>query len=221
MTNRILRFSNRVLRRFYEVSQAIASIAGLGQHEQEILLNVLANSKTNTSPELKLKIYWALKMLSKRRRKPFGMIIVFGWQRKWNKDFSSLPDETQNIFVNRRFSINQSSAEKVVDVFFEVSDFDGALLINPQGRVVASGIYLESMRPKKVAEILCPARSQDLSSSFGFVRKVHTRHLAGIAASYWIKGSTVFVVSEEDGSIRIFEGGKIIWSTIRKEIGRI
>jgi len=210
--------SGKVVRRFLRIAALISRFPFLTKNEQEVLVNVLAHSQDGAPPGLKLKIYQVLKLLRRRRRKPFGMLIVLGWKREWDRKFASLPDATQNAFRDRRLDLVGAAEEKILEEFSGIADFDGAILVNQRGQVLASGIYLENVRPKRVAEVMHPEKSQDLSSAFGFVRKVHARHLAGIAASYWLKGSTVFVVSEEDGTIRIFEGGKVIWSSIRREI---
>ena len=98
------------------------------------------------------------------------------------------------------------------------TDFDGAILINNKGLVLASGVFLENIKAKEVALNLNPQKAEDLSAAFGFKKKVHTRHLTAIASSYVLKNTTVFVISEEDRSIRIFEKGRIIYSTIKGEV---
>jgi DNA integrity scanning protein DisA with diadenylate cyclase activity len=208
----------KIWRRVLRIANAISQIPFFTPHEEEALLNVLAHSHDGATPELKLKLYELLYRLRQRRRKPFGMIVVLGWQREWNRRYASLPDKTQNLFRSRPFDLRDPPLERLLEKFSQLADFDGAVLVNRDGEIVASGMYLESMTPKKVAEILNPDHSEDLSAAFGFMKKVHTRHLAAISASFWLSGATVFVVSEEDGSIRIFENGKIIWSTIKKEI---
>jgi len=216
----IFRGSEKVLRRFIRIMMLLPKFTLLTPAEQEVLVNVLAHSQDGAPPELKLKIYQTLKRLKNRRRKPFGMLIVAGWRREWWEKYASMPDRSQNRFASRAFDFASASDDRALEVLAETADFDGAILMNARGEIIASGIYLESMPPKKVAEILNPGRADDLSEALGFAKKVHTRHLAGIAASWWLKGTTIFVVSEEDGSIRIFERGRIIFSTIRKEIHR-
>jgi DNA integrity scanning protein DisA with diadenylate cyclase activity len=198
----------------------IARFPQLGKTEEEMLLNVFSHARDGSPPELKLKIYHALKRLKHRRRKPFGMLIVLGWKREWMKRYASIPDKTQNIFAEHPFDFVAASEDRAVEILAKTADFDGAILMSEKGEIIASGIYLEAMRPKRVAEILAPQHAADMSSALGFAKKVHARHMAAIAASYWLKGTTVFVVSEEDGSIRIFENGRIIFSTISKEMMR-
>jgi DNA integrity scanning protein DisA with diadenylate cyclase activity len=211
---------SKILKRFIRTVAAFPKFEFLTAREQDILANVLSHSKDGASPELKLKIYHALKRLKKRRRKPFGMLIVLGWKREWMEKYASMPDKTQNVFAGRPFDFGGAPENRAVAKLAELADFDGAILMNERGEIVASGIYLESMQTKRLAEILAPDHAADMSAAFGFAKKVHTRHMAGIAASYWLKDTTVFVVSEEDGSIRIFERGRIIFSTVEKEMHR-
>lgn len=210
--------SERVLRQFVRILMLLPKFPFLTSAEQEVLANVLAHSVEGAAPELKLKIYQTLKRLKKRRRRPFGMLIVLGWKREWMKEYASFPDRTQNKFAQKQFDFAHASDDRALETLAGIADFDGAVLANEKGEMIASGVYLERIETKKVAEILNPAKAEDLSEAFGFTKKVHTRHLAGIAASWRLKGATVFVVSEEDGSIRIFERGRIIFSTIKKEI---
>ena len=211
---------SKTLKRFIRTVAALPKFEFLTAREQDILANVLSHSKEGALPELKLKIYHVLKRLKKRRRKPFGMLIVLGWKREWMRRHASLPDKTQNVFAGRPFDFANASEDRAVDVLAQIAEFDGAILMSEKGEIMASGIYLEAMQTKRVAEILAPDHAADMSAAFGFIKKVHTRHMAGIAASYWLRGTTVFVVSEEDGSIRIFENGKIIFSTVSKEMHR-
>lgn len=208
----------RILAVFRRLAVLLPAFPSLTPGEQNVLLNVLAHSKEGAPPELKLKIYHTLKRLKKRRRKPFGMLIILGWKREWTKKHASMPDKTQNLFAARPFDFAGASEDRTIETLGQLADFDGAILMSEKGEIVASGIYLEAMQTKRVAELLAPDHAADMSAAFGFAKKVHTRHMAGIAASYWLKDTTVFVVSEEDGSIRIFENGRIIYSTITREI---
>jgi len=218
MPSRLLNFSNASLERVLKIAHTISNFSFLPKTDRDTLLNVLAHSPDGASPELKLKVYEALLRLRRRRRNPFGMLVVLGWKQEWDERYASLPDTTQNIFEGDRLDIAFTSIDRVLERFAETADFDGAILINARGEAVASGMYLENMRPKRVAKLMRRPRAQDLSSGFGFAKKVHTRHLAGIAASYWLKDTTVFVISEEDGSLRVCEEGRIIWSTIKREM---
>jgi DisA bacterial checkpoint controller nucleotide-binding len=65
---------------------------------------------------------------------------------------------------------------------------DGAVIINHKGVMENYGVMIQSERTMK---------------GFG------TRHSAGLNASL-VKGTTAFVISEEDKKIRVFKDGKII-----------
>lgn len=218
ISRRLFRESERVFRQFWRIAALLPKFTFLTPSEQEILVNILAHSEGGAAPELKLKLYQTLKRLKNRRRKPFGMLIILGWKGEWRLKYALIPDSSQNLFDGRSFDFAAASQDRALERLSELADFDGAIFMNEKGEIVASGMYLDNMNPKRVAELLRPGRAEDLSEAFGFTKKVHTRHLAGIAASYWLKGTTVFVVSEEDGSIRIFERGRIIFSTIRSEM---
>jgi len=191
------------------------------EKEREVLPFILSEYQNDIDPELKLKVYELLLELRHRLKKKFGLIIVLGWRKEWNEKYAAIADSSQNIFKDKHFDLKNCSLKQCYEVFKNIVDFDGAILVNKDGLVLASGVYLDNVHPKQVAKILNPAKAEDLSSAFGFMKKVHTRHLAAIAASYILKNTTVYVVSEEDRSLRIFERGRIIWSTNKSEIKKI
>lgn len=192
----------------------------LSAREKRVLPLVLGNLHKGVSPELKLRMYEIL-LLLRSRREPFGMLIVLGWRREWNGLHASVPDAEQDLFERYHFSFCSHSTEVCVERIGRTVRFDGAILVSREGTVTASGVYLEDVSAKRIAKKLHGNRAEDLSEAFGFETKVHTRHLAAIAASFILKGTTIFTVSEEDGSVRMFERGRIMWSTVAKEAARI
>lgn len=186
--------------------------------KSSIILALSKNIDGFAAPELKLKTYEIILQLRHDIRKKFGLLVVLGWRSEWNQFYTSLPDATQDLFHKHHIDISKKTLGRAAHAIRKTVDFDGALLISRQGIVLDSGVYLENMKPKDTARMVGRARAEDLSSAFGFTKKVHTRHLSGIAASYILKGTTVIVLSEEDNTARIFEGGKIIWSTVKEEI---
>jgi DNA integrity scanning protein DisA with diadenylate cyclase activity len=190
----------------------------LSDRGEERIVKLFQASENEKAGFLKLKLYSLLKALQKRRRSEFGMLAVFGWRKDWFVDYASFPDATQNLFSVKPVSLAELSFDRALDLFIQLSYFDGAILVDKNGRILASGVYLENMRPKTVAEKLCKKKTSDLSEAFGFVQKVHTRHLSGIACSYKLKGTAVFVISEESNALRVFEKGKITASPFKKEI---
>lgn len=209
---------DKIIKRLFQLTKFFQKNPLFTPAEKNRLTQGLLTSKNNIPPELKLRIFSLLKQLKNRRRRPFGMIIILGWCPKWNKLYTSIPDIKQNIFKKGNFNLARASIKNTLGKLILIADFDGAVLVSPTGLIVASGVYLEKMNPKLVAKRVSATRKEDLSAAFGFLKKVHGRHLAAISASYRLGGTTVFVVSEETGSIRIFEEGKIVYSTLTKEI---
>jgi hypothetical protein len=144
------------------------------------------------------------------RRKNFGLFVILGWMRKWHR-YLDRPDSEQDIFARHRLNImdTKPGERRRYDVSATVN-FDGAILIDRRGSVVHSGVLIEGLRPRLVAEQVNPGRFSDLSEQFGFETKVHARHLTAIASSYVFKGTTVFTVSEETGAFHVFESGVIM-----------
>ncbi len=209
---------DKIIKRLLQITKFFQRNPSFTSSEKNSLTQGLLTSENNIPLELKLKIFSLLRQLKKRRRRPFGMIIILGWNPKWYKLYTSIPDIKQNIFKQGRFNLARASIKTTLAKLASIADFDGAVLVSPTGLIVASGVYLEKMNPKLAAKRVSTIRGEDLSAAFGFLKKVHGRHLTAISASYRLKNTAVFTVSEETGSIRIFEDGKIIYSTLTKEI---
>lgn len=160
----------------------------------------------------KLKLAELILHLMKRKRS-FGLFVILGWQNKWRK-FTDMPDVDQDIFARRHINIMRIKAgrRRRRDVSATVN-FDGAILISSNGELLRSGVMIEGLRPRAVAEKINPGKFRDLSEQFGFKEKVHLRHLTAITASYVFRGTTIYTVSEETGNFHIFENGRIIYST--------
>ncbi len=184
--------------------------------ENFILEYIASHSKNDIDPRLKIKLLEVLKALVKRSKKPFGMLVILGWRREWNAQYSALLDETQNLFEEKRYDLKDMNIDELVKVFSMLKNFDGAVLINKEGIIIASGIYLINLNPKKALEKL-KLRGEDLSQAFGFKEKVHTRHITAITASLILDSTTVYTVSEESQVIRMYENGHIIYSTLKEE----
>jgi hypothetical protein len=150
------------------------------------------------------------------------LLVILGWHGRLQK-FAVTPDASQDLFaghnINRRsgeerprFRADSHGAEKYRSMA-QTLLFDGAILIDRHGNVLHSGVMIEGLRPRQVAAKLNPGNFSDLSAQFGFKEKVHTRHLTAITASHEFKDTTVFTVSEESGTIHIFENGKIVYAS--------
>ena len=146
-------------------------------------------------------------------QKNFGLFIVLGWQDQW-QEYTDISDSSQDIFVAHHININE--IENHADWYKEVEStvgFDGAILINAGGEIVHSGVILEGLRPRAVAEQVNPGQFKDLSEQFGFKEKVHSRHLFAIASSFVFENTTVYTVSEESRTFHIYEAGKIVYAS--------
>ena len=170
----------------------------------------LKNSKTQASLGTKLMLSEFV-LTTMNRRRAFGLFIILGWQDKWRK-FIDTPDSNQDIYkkhhVNLKDLIKQGKHYRLESTL----DFDGAILVDKNGNILDSGIIIEGLRPKVIANKIHPGKFKDLSEQFGFKGKVHSRHLSAITASYIFKGTTVLTVSEENDSFHVFERGKIVYS---------
>jgi DNA integrity scanning protein DisA with diadenylate cyclase activity len=175
------------------------------------LAECLLASRTDIPLPLKMKTAEViLRLMAQKSHKHFGLFVILGWQRKW-QDHLDISDSQQDIFAEHHLDIMRAGEKgRRLDVGATV-DFDGAILIDKRGTIIHSGVFIEGLRPRVVAERVNPGRFKDLSEQFGFDTKVHARHLAAISASYVFKGTTVFTVSEETDTFHAFEGGKIMY----------
>lgn len=175
---------------------------------EELAQNFTAS--TPVSVPLKLKTAEViLRVMERKRRRHFGLFVILGWQRKW-QDYLDISDSQQDIFAGHHLDIVDVGVGKEGDVG-DTIDFDGAILIDRKGRILHSGVFIEGLRPRTVAEKINPGKFKDLSEQFGFDTKVHARHLAAITASYVFRGTTIFTVSEETDAFHVFEGGRIVY----------
>jgi len=147
------------------------------------------------------------------RKSGFGLFIILGWQNKWRK-YTDLPDSGQDIYVKHHQNILKHHYSHKYDIETTMN-FDGAILIDKKGNIVHSGIIIEGLRPRVIANKINPGHFKDLSEQFGFSEKVHSRHLSAITVSYIFKGTTVLTVSEENNTLHIYEAGKIIYSLLK------
>ncbi|UZE93080.1 MAG: hypothetical protein IB617_02885 [Candidatus Nealsonbacteria bacterium] len=205
------RFKNRI----QELEMEIGTNKTLKQVRGE--KDILALSETDWYFLCKLRVAELMFYLRNKILFHFGMLVIFGWQEEWTKEWVNLPDSSQNIFKERGFNIFYNSILDIASKFLQVIQFDGAILIDNKGMVTNSGMFIEGLRPTDVAEKLKLPEGEDFSSRFGFKIKVHTRHLSAISASYQFKDTTVYTISKKTGDLRIFEKGKIIYSTIKEE----
>ena len=170
----------------------------------------LRKSKTQVSLNTKIMLIEVILNIMNRRR-AFGLFVILGWNNKWNS-FTDTPDSGQDIYKKHHVNLKDLVKEGKHYRVESTLDFDGAILIDKDGKILDSGIIIEGLRPKVVANKINPGKFKDLSEQFGFKGKVHSRHLSAIAASYIFKGTTAVTVSEENDSFHVFENGRIVYS---------
>ncbi len=179
---------------------------------------IFQHKKFTRTKSLILELSEMILRVQRSHKKKFGLFIIFGWKNKWNKIYADIPDISQDIFLKRHiniFKFYKNSLKKVTSTI----NFDGAILIDSQGTILHSGIIIEGLHPRNLANQISSSNSaSDLSTRLGFKKKVHARHLSAIAASYQFRGTVVFTVSEETRDFHIFHGGKILFSTVRGEM---
>lgn len=176
------------------------------------IASAILDSRVDIPFVVKMRVAEIILNLMYRRTKHFGLFVIVGWQRQWNKNLD-ISDSEQDIFSKHRTNLMKIKKKEIKRYAISTTvNFDGAILINKDGAVLHSGVLIEGLRPKVVAQKINPGIFSDLSEQFGFKTKVHTRHLSAITASYIFKNTTVFTVSEENDSFHIFEKGKILCS---------
>jgi DNA integrity scanning protein DisA with diadenylate cyclase activity len=164
--------------------------------------------------DIKLRVAELMLLARKRRQKKrFGLFIVLGWRREWDAS-TDVSDSEQDLFATAKLNVLRlpDAPRDGSPSIASTLDFDGAILIDAAGDILRSGVMIEGLRPRQVAEKMNPGTYPDLSSQFGFKGKVHTRHLSAIAASYVFRPTTVFTMSEETGDLHVFEGGRIAYT---------
>ncbi len=98
-----------------------------------------------------------------------------------------------------------------------VVDLDGVVLVLGDGQIHGTGYYfLADVRAALHAVNPNPPRV--LYQGFGFNKAHGARHISGIATSYHVKDSLVFVLSQDEDKIRVFYEGKILYSPEKNEI---
>jgi DNA integrity scanning protein DisA with diadenylate cyclase activity len=177
---------------------------------QTMIIQALEHSENDISSALKQRTVELIFRIRERSAEPFGLFIILGWRERWQK-FAVTPDSSQDIFKGHNIHQSAGRQRRIATT----RNFDGAILIDGEGNILHSGVMIEGLRPRETAAKINPGEFSDLSVQFGFKEKVHTRHLTAITASYAFKGTTIFTVSEESGSIHIFENGKILYASPR------
>ncbi|MDD5254099.1 MAG: hypothetical protein PHG05_03270 [Candidatus Nanoarchaeia archaeon] len=100
----------------------------------------------------------------------------------------------------------------------KIAKEDLAIILNNQGKIIATNVKLVGVNPQDIYPNC--AEEKKLIKKFGFKTHPNARHYSSIGASYHIPDSFPLVLGE-GGNIRGFYAGRIVYSTIDKEIKKV
>ncbi len=139
-----------------------------------------------------------------------GMLIVVGYAQKWGQYVNPMDDDLlASVEPQPKISDQQGK-----ELLYASRTLDGAVLVDNKGYVLNTGMALE----------VVPKKAEKKVGGFPFTgpNAKGARHRYGIAASYFMQNglstTMVYALSEEDGHIRIFERGRVLYSPVREEI---
>ena len=179
--------------------------------EEYTLEEILQYSNPRISQRHKKRLFDMLNFIRINSKEKIGTIIILGYDNSM-KEYVKPMDV--DVFKNSPLSIYDKNIEQKM---YEAMHYDGAILVSKKGIAQNSGMYLRA-DPVEVLEKKGIPNERDLSDRFGFKKKIGTRHCSAKASSFLMQDTTVFVLSEEYGTIRIFEKGDTIYSPIKEEI---
>lgn len=174
------------------------------------------NSDVKNDIKHKKAILNLIKELGQENKEKFGLLIILGYNHSRHKDFILTMSNNKNIFNGKKDIFDEEAKESIKKTIFH----DGAILILKDGTLERSGVQLD-INLIKFLNTMKLDWNKDLASQLGFSNSVSMRHLSGISSSLQFKGTTVFTRSEETGDIRVYEEGKILFSTVPEELDKI
>lgn len=101
----------------------------------------------------------------------------------------------------------------------DIGNCDGAVVVDQEGKVVRVGAQLTNLDTKRILRERKKeyGKMENPALLLGFCGEVGTRHTSALVASYKHQGIQVVTLSEESGDIRVYESGRIIASTNKKD----
>lgn len=176
---------------------------------QEILAQLSLPISDNS---LALRVYETLRHV-RDQEEGHGITIVLGFKPEQKNHIAPMADD---VFENLYEHISDYHMK---DKILNIREIDGAILIDPSGKMLHSGMFFV-VNPLHVLKSMGINRANDLGlpELFGFSRKVGTRHISSISASYKMNDTLIFALSEEDSKVRIFLNGRILFSEVEEEI---
>jgi hypothetical protein len=188
--------------------------------ERKLLEEIVTYSSADIPHNLKLRMFDILDNLRNNFYVDNGYIIVLGYEPYMN--WVNPMDE--DIFKGRCYNLKD---DDIVCKLYGMHNrgkckkhINGAILIDKKANILHSGMYLK-VDPEKVLEDMCVPNDSTLSERFGFKRKVGTKHIIGISASFRMPNTICYILSKESKEIMLFEKGKILYSPIHTEINEI
>ncbi len=177
--------------------------------EEEGLFEALDGSTVRNVPkEVKLRAVHLLQNVNRLYGRNFGFILILGYRRCWERYLVKMGLGSGAVIDA---SIMDGSG---LQTLVQNRRNDGAIILDDYGKVIHTKIYVD-IPVMKILRELGYWRSP-------FAVPKGTRHHTALAASYALsnaaEGVCVITSSEEDGSIRIFERGKILYSSLQKEM---
>ena len=134
-----------------------------------------------------------------RRKKRIGTIFTLGDSKEVLKRSKQL---IPNPFQGHEESERRITNSRTHDSIIELAKLDGAFVIRGDGLIQTAGTFLGS-ESGEGGEISLERKELELPEGLG------TRHVASATITA-CTDSTAVVVSETDGNIRVFSGGKMV-----------
>lgn len=149
-------------------------------------------------------------------KKP-AFIFVYGFN----------PKSHNNRFWRKRLNNGEYSGscvgkdildEKILDDIIRISKGDGVVLLEKSGNIYGFKVQLE-FKPNKIPKKY-RQKGVDYKYAAGFREKeVNMRQASSMAGSNYFRGTVIYTQSEETGTIRRFQNGRLTFSTNAEEKG--
>jgi hypothetical protein len=181
-------------------------------------LESISNDMINTSPE----DFDAIKKLSIKARS-YSWLTRYGHAPAYIVCLNFDPDsehelhrfrgDTNHIFKNKNFM-----SKDIKLGLNELGYKDGAILIKPNGTIYTVRTQLTNIDPKDIIKLENDENlDENDPKNYGFKETVNVRHFSAIGASFHLKNTILYTLSEETGNIRRYQNGKISFSTLQEE----
>ena len=142
-----------------------------------------------------------------------GLCAVLGYDPKEHAPYFDFA-AGEDIFHAQDMYLKNTDALQALE---EAMKIDGAILINPEGKLMHSGKYMLSDMKKVYStnkEALATYKYLQEASDAG------TRHIAAIALSAQQPDLLFYTLKSDYPELRVFKGGQIVRSTVSGEVER-